>query len=170
MSPLDSPDSATANLLGSAEKFCEWVESEQHSLMEARQLLLDLMATIPSLQHFRDAGTSEADFPRRGFDGWERDYRTFSGLPFQCYQKIFDPHCLDSADEPVLGDLYDDLADIYGDLWHGLQAYQSGDLEEAISLWVDSYFSLWGGHASYALRAIDTYYCENLSINQQGVS
>ena len=89
------------------------------------------------------------------------DIRMFSDLPFQFYRVVFDPHNLDATDEPVMGDLHDDLADIYGELWHGLQAYRGGDFDVALSLWVDSYFIHWGRHASSALAAIDTYYCED---------
>jgi len=159
-------NTAAANLVRSAERFCEWAESDQHALVEARQLILELMITIPSLEHFRHAGTSEVEFPRRDHQRWKQDHQRFSDLPFQYYRAIFDPHDIEATDEPVMGDLHDDLADIYGDLWHGLQAYRSGDSEEAISLWVDSYFFHWGRHASSALSAIDTFYCQNQESEQ----
>jgi hypothetical protein len=146
-------------LVNAAERFCAWAEGEHHLLSDARQHLLALMASIPPLQHFRYTGSSGLDFPRRGREGWTLDFRRFSDLPFQVYRVVFDPHDLDAIDEPTMGDLHDDLADIYGDLWHGLQAYRGGHCEEAVSIWVDSYFLHWGRHASSALAAIDTYYC-----------
>jgi hypothetical protein len=153
--------SAAAALVKAVERFCVWAEGDRHSLIDARQLVLELMTTIPSLQHLRYAGRSESRFPRRGHEGWTQDMERFSDLPFQFYRVVFDPHDFEATDQPVTGDLHDDLADIYGDLWHGLQAYRSGDPDEAVSLWVDSYFCHWGHHASSALGAIDTYYCAN---------
>lgn len=79
-------------------------------------------------------------------------------MPFQYYRVVFNPFDFDATDEPVTGDLHDDLADIYGDLWHGLQAHQSGEVGEALFLWADSYFFHWGHHATSALYAIDAYY------------
>jgi hypothetical protein len=149
------------HLVNAAERFCAWAEGEHHLLIDARQHVLELMACIPPLQHLRYAGSSESDFPRRGHEAWTHDIKRFSDLPFQFYRVVFDPHDLDAIDEPVMGNLQDDLADIYGDLWHGLQAYRGGDSDEAISLLVDSYFFHWGRHASSALAAIDTYYCSD---------
>ena len=110
-------------LVNAAERFCAWAEGEHHLLIDARQHLLELMGCIPPLQHLRYASSSESEFPRRGHEGWTHDIRRLSDLPFQFYRVVFDPHDLDAIDEPVMGDLQDDLAGIYGDLWHGLQAY-----------------------------------------------
>jgi hypothetical protein len=143
------------------ERFCEWAETDKHDLVEARQHLITLMTSIPWLAELRYASKGVDDFPRRGHDEWSRDHKRFADLPFQYYRSVFDPHDLDSTDEPVMDDLHDDLADIYGELWHGLQAHRSGQTREALSLWVDSYFYHWGYHASSALKAIDEFYREN---------
>ena len=148
-----------AHLVNAAERFCAWVEGDRHLLIDARQHLLILMASIPPLQHLRHSGRGGMEYPRRGHEGWKRDIRRFADLPFQLYRVVFDPHDLDAVDEPVMGDLHDDLADIYGDLWHGLQALRCGDADHTVSLLVDSYYFHWGRHASSALAAIDTWYC-----------
>ena len=57
-----------------------------------------------------------------------------------------------------MGDLHDDFADIYGDLWHGLQAHRAGRTRDAIALWVDSYFYHWGYQRQLAFNAIDEFY------------
>ena len=71
---------------------------------------------------------------------------------------MFDSQDLIESEKPVVGDLYDDLADIYGDLWEGIQALKAGEKTEALSLWVTSYFFHWGHHASAALKALDDFY------------
>ena len=149
---------AADTFVENVERFCEWSEGREHKLVEARQHLISLMASIPWLGEFRNGGSCEESFPRRGHEGWQEDHRRFADLPFQHYRMVFDPHDLESAEEAVLGDLHDDFADIYGDLWHGLQAHRSGQTEEALSLWVGSYFIHWGHHASSALNVIDEYW------------
>ena len=58
----------------------------------------------------------------------------------------------------MTGDIHDDFADIYGDLWHGLQAFDRGDGVYAVGHWRASYFQHWGHHASLAIYVIDEYY------------
>jgi hypothetical protein len=70
---------------------------------------------------------------------------------------VFSP-CDIEDDDPVTGDVHDDLADIYADLWHGLQALDRGDGVYAVRHWRESYFQHWGHHASSAIYAIDEYY------------
>jgi len=85
------------------------------------------------------------------------DYKRFSDFPFQYYREIFSPGDLDE-EPPVVGDVHDDLADIYGNLWHGLQALDRGDGIYAVSYWHGSYFQHWGHHASSAIYAIGDFY------------
>ena len=140
------------------EQFCEWSSAEKHDFIEARQLLLSLMSSIPYLQDFRYKGTEDIEAPSRGHEQWKVDHKHFSDLPFQHYQVVFDPHDLDLTETSVMGDLHDDLADILGDLWSGLELHRSGHQVEALSHWIDSYFYHWGHHASSALRALDEFY------------
>jgi len=154
---------AAENFSETVERFCEWFEGTHHDLVEARQLLVSLITSIPYISCFRYSGTCDQDFPRREHSGWQADHKHCSDLPFQYYRIVFDPFDFDSTDEPVAGDLHDDLADIYGDLWHGLQARHSGEVMEALSIWVDSYFFHWGHHATSALYAIDAFYRQGLN-------
>ncbi|WP_378080083.1 DUF5063 domain-containing protein [Cerasicoccus arenae] len=141
--------------------FCEWAEGKKHSLLEARQRILALMSSIPHLESFRGAIESDEEHERRGHEGWKEDCERLSDLPFQYYNTIFDPHDFEEKEKAIVGDLSDDLSDIYGDLFHGLSAYKKGSKREAIGIWVDSYFYHWGHHASQALWAIDQFYRNN---------
>lgn len=153
---------AAESFITDVERFCHWAEGSAHPLGEARQHLLSLMSAVPQIEEFRHKVHGDQEFPRRELADSKLDYANFSDLPFQYYYTAFDPHDFESEDnEPCVGDLTDDLADIYGDLWQGLQASQAGEKEEALRLWIDSYFSHWGQHASSALWAIDDFYRKN---------
>lgn len=135
---------AAPQFAATVESFCQWAEGTRHGLTEARQFLISLMASIPDIAHLRYALSSEVEFPRRGHDSWQEDHRRFSDLPFQFYRVVFGAFDFEATDEPVTGDLHDDFADIYGDLWHGPQAHRLGDTTDALALWVDSYFLIGG--------------------------
>jgi hypothetical protein len=68
------------------------------------------------------------------------------------YWTIFDPH---AQSEPVLGDLADDLADIYWDIDSGLNRADHGnETDDVLWEWKWSLRSHWGRHAAEAMRAL----------------
>lgn len=137
--------------------FCLWVESRTHDVKTARELLLALMQGIPHLVVPKAQG-EEFEYGRRGYEeGWRVDQKRFYDFPFQYYQEMYSP-CDLGDDLPVTGDVHDDFADIYGELWHGLQALDRGDVNYAVNHWRESYFQHWGHHAASAICAIDDYY------------
>ncbi|MFX3619084.1 MAG: DUF5063 domain-containing protein [Sporolactobacillus sp.] len=69
---------------------------------------------------------------------------------YDAYWEVFDPYHLD---EPLIGELSDDLSDIYIELKKGLQIYQK-DKAEALWYWKFGFDSHWGFHAIDALRAL----------------
>ena len=151
------------------ESFCEWVEGEEHEIIDARQHLIALITIIPHLESFREStdelkGSSFDELKPR-----EETHKRFSDLPFQYYRSVFDPLNLGSTEEIVTGDLHDDLADIYRDLRKGLELHRNGSgVRRALSFWVDSYFSHWGHHALSALSAIDAFYRHEPNRSEQG--
>ena len=72
--------------------------------------------------------------------------------PIDHYVEVFDPY--DSPPSAVTFVLSDDLADITGDLLHGLQHYSDARPIEALWWWQFSYLSNWGPTASSVLRAL----------------
>ncbi len=75
------------------------------------------------------------------------------------YWAYFDPsEPKDSDDEVVVGDLADDLADIYRDLKPGVRAWESDRVRFATNIllqWREpSFSSHWGVHAVSAMRAL----------------
>jgi hypothetical protein len=136
--------------------FCQWVESDKHDVLTARRLILALVQGIPQLLSSSPSPNDGEEYPRRGHEGWKVDHPRFKDFPFQYYRECFNPFAL--KEEPVIGDIHDDFADIYGDLWHGLQALERGDGVYAIEQWRESYFMHWGQHATSALYALDQYF------------
>lgn len=79
-----------------------------------------------------------------------------SDLPFQYYSEVFNTLVL-PAEEPVTGDLVDDLMDIYRDIAPGLVLYRAGRRPEAANHWRFWFTVHWGEHATSALRAAWSY-------------
>lgn len=78
-----------------------------------------------------------------------------SAIPLQHYSEIFSP--LVPADEPVVGDLADDLVDIYCDVATGLHLFDAGRIDDALWEWGFNFQAHWGEHASSAIRALHCY-------------
>ncbi|APR81066.1 Hypothetical protein A7982_06413 [Minicystis rosea] len=78
----------------------------------------------------------------------------FLGLQ-RCYREIFDPYA--SYDEEAgVGDLIDDLGDIFIDLDTGRTHWRAGNTGEALWEWRFSFEAHWGTHATSAMRALHT--------------
>lgn len=87
---------------------------------------------------------------------YRKIHKRFSSLPFQYYWEVFHP-VADAAEQPVAGDLCDDLADIYRDLKDGLMIFDRGNDPLAVFQWAPSFGFHWGRHATGALRALHCY-------------
>ena len=111
------------------------------------------VSSLPTGGPFPSIGT---EYECRGYEQWTDDFKRFADVPVSYYRTLLDPLNIDS-EESGIGDVHDDLADIYGDLWHGLQAYNSGDIGYAVAYWRSSYDTHWGPHAAGAFSAIDAY-------------
>ena len=85
-----------------------------------------------------------------------------SRIPFQYYGEVFDPLII-PPEEPVIGDITDDLADIYRDTVSALRAYNNGSTHEAVWYWLFCFNSHWADHATGGIRALDAYRREHLA-------
>lgn len=142
-----------------AEEFCGLAEEGRpvaaDDLWLIRDLLLRLLLHIPAVEaHPQGVETSGR---RPGEAEFGRAVRRFAGFPFSFYRVVFDPHDLEAEDEPVMGMLADDLADVYRDLAEGLDQAKQGNLEAACFDWAISYRTHWARHAVHALTAIELY-------------
>lgn len=64
-------------------------------------------------------------------------------------------------EEPLTGDLADDLADVYRDLKPGLVLYEGGHIDEAVWHWNFHFNIHWGRHAAEALYAMHAFATDN---------
>jgi hypothetical protein len=139
-----------------AEEYCAWVEGREvreDPGVWLAQILAEMVHVIYSIPDdgLWDAGAGEED-------GYEKRYynevrASLPKLPFQYYREVFEATDLQS-DESSLGELYDDVADIYGDLKEGLFVHEHISPSEAERCWRQSFRYHWGEHATGALRAL----------------
>jgi hypothetical protein len=123
-------------------------------LAQVHQVIAQLYAAalaLPEVQPDR----SELEWEAKGRQAWTN---VFSGLQGtlgarEYYVEMFAPYEL-QGQEPVIGSLADDLADIYSDLSRGLGAWDAGNVHSAVWEWRFHFDYHWGEHATGALRAL----------------
>lgn len=146
---------------GVAREYCRWCEEPRGS--DPRQLhrqvirlLARLYAAALELPDVDLEDEDETDAPDLPNGASEKILRSFKDLPFQYYREIFDP-VVDKKDDAVVGDLADDLTDIYIDLKCGLALLDRGAEPGAVFAWRCSFGFHWGRHVTSAMRALHCY-------------
>ena len=128
-------------------RYCELIESrpDDTRLREIAGQLARLYAAGLDLPRVAASGDGvHSSVPT--LDDWK-------GLSVGYYSVVSDPlQLIDNS--VVIGDLRDDLADIYGDLKRGLLLFESGREEEATWDWRFGLRAHWGEHATNALRVL----------------
>ena len=107
-----------------------------------------------------DPPEEESGSDRVSYEEWHEVMKRSSRLPLDYYGVVFDPSIL-PPEEPVIGSLSDDVADIYRDVVSGLRQYQKGWKGEARWNWQFSFRSHWGAHATGAIRALHAWLEKN---------
>ena len=98
-------------------------------------------------------------------DDYWRVSRRFNSLPFQYFFTVPQP-VTETPEErlaPVVGDICDDLADIYRALKEGLHIYDKGQIKNAVFYWREGFCCYWGRYATSALHALHCYETKNES-------
>jgi hypothetical protein len=138
------------------EQFCLWTESLRiKDDVDLNELLILLSALFNKalLMPLPEINNSDEEAERLSQKEWNNIHKKFTPIQFQYYREIFDPHDF-NEDEPVTGDLHDDLADIYGELKPALLLFQKGFINEAAFEWKSSFGYHWGEHILSAMRSI----------------
>lgn len=145
---------AIATFAGLAHEFCRWCEAPSLGMdapTRAAAWIARLHAAALALPDvdcscFEELPEPPAPALRRAqanlgaFDGWY-------------YREVFDPDpTLD--DKPVIGDVGDDLMDIWLDVRQGLIRFDQGQVREALWHWSWLHRIHWGRHAVGALFAL----------------
>jgi hypothetical protein len=108
-------------------------------------MLANLYASASSLPQMvpgdADPHATNVEAPRETYD-----------LGVQLYPTVFDVR--NPTAEVLVGDLEDDLRDIFLDLARGMAIHDRGDLDTALWYWKLSFEGHWGTHAVEALRVL----------------
>ena len=129
----------------SAKKYCDFVSNNvitKDNLEELMYLMLDSFSKgllLPDVE-------PEDNDPVKG----EKPNPVRIELP-TTYWEIFHP-C--AEEEPVCGDLMDDLSDIRDDLLEGIYDYEAGFINNAVFEWKLLHHAHWGNHAVAAVKAL----------------
>lgn len=91
---------------------------------------------------------------------WQEVFDQARGLPFEHYGEIFNSTII-PPEEPVVGNIADDFADIYRDVIGGLRAYRAGKKGVARWEWGYTLAHHWGEHATGAIRSLHCWLTTN---------
>lgn len=154
-------EAAVDSFIAVAGEYCDWLEAPPLSMAQehfaatglvarlyasAIQLpnvgpdYLPLIPQVPALTRFQE----------------EAVRLRLRSFPFQHYWEVF--HTLTTeAEEPCLGDITDDLGDVYRDVKEGMLALELSGRHLAVWHWRSTFSVHWGRHASSALRALHEF-------------
>jgi len=146
-----------ARFAASARAYCAWVEGAAGTvtaeMASARRHLARLYAQALDLPQVE---CGDVDAPHLSHEAWQRVFRRFAALPLNYYWTC-DPLVLEPAAAPTMGDLADDLADIWRDLKGGLALFDAGHVQAAAWEWREHFQIHWGRHAASALYVIECW-------------
>ncbi len=135
-----------------AESFCRWVEAAPGDAQSETRLARQLVARLYCAAVDLEEGWAESDDVDPTGPARETILSRFESLPTQFYSDVDQLEI--PAAESTLGDLADDLADIWSDLKIGLALHGQGKLDEAAREWRWRFDTHWGAHAVAALRVL----------------
>jgi hypothetical protein len=149
---------------GNARRFQHWIlESQSVGNSAAREALLELTGLYGAARGLPSpllAATETERSPRVDDIEFDRVRIWCARLPFQCYGEVFDPTVV-PPEEPVVGDVADDVADVYRDVVIGLRLFDAGLHDDALWEWGFGFRTHWGKHAIDAIRAIHLWLATN---------
>jgi hypothetical protein len=157
---------AVGHFAAEAARFRDWARDGTDSgELAVRQALIRIGALyFAALQLPPEWSDELADAPdTEGIPGDEKRAvyeRAAARLPFTDYARVFDPFVL-PPEEPVVGSIGDDVADIYDDVVSGLGEYDAGHTARAIWQWAFGLRSHWGRHATDAIYVLHIWLTEN---------
>jgi hypothetical protein len=144
-----------------AQEYCAFIDNvkswePEAGREQAMRLLCALYSAGIELPYtFDEASPDAPDLPEAR---WDEVFKAVGQLDLQYYfdddGEELSPDASNMKGERSLGDFCDDLADIYRDIWGGLELYRAGEIAGAVWEWRFHYRAHWGTHALNALRAL----------------
>ena len=157
-------DSALQAFAAEARNYCAWAVSIEEGDQGAAAALRRIVGLYQAALHLPSAsvdGTQDNPVEFVGTDERELVRVGCARLPLRYYSEQFDPLSVPSTEEPTIGDIADDIADIFHDVREGLWYFDRGQVRDAAWEWAFGFQSHWGRHAACAIRALHAYLAEH---------
>ena len=140
-----------------AKRYCEKLESKQLGIADISYCFSGLYFTglnVISSNNFKD-DIDSPDLSDKIFLNTHKTYAELPALPFQYYKIFLSAYDIDESEEGM-GDLYDDIIDVYHDLKVSIIYWEMGCKFTAV-LYLTDTFSHWGEHIVWYLFAAHSY-------------
>ena len=145
--------SAVAAFHECAVGFCNWCEADAAGPGQTRMAAVWLARLHAAALLLPEAETGNEGPPELPAGPLQQAERNLSRCVGWFYRTVFDPDPA-SDEEPVMGDVGDDLIDTYRDVKAGCLRYGQGRVQDALWHWSLMHRLHWGKHALGALAAL----------------
>lgn len=146
-----------------ARRYCAWavsIEEGETGAATALRRIVDLYQAALGLPTHSIEGTQD-DLVEFGTDEREVVRVACARLPLQYYSEQFDPLTVPPAEDATIGDIADDISDIFADVRKGLYYFDRGQFSDAAWEWSFGFQIHWGRHAVCAIRALHAWLAEH---------
>lgn len=151
--PLAEVSEELATFATTARGFCDWCEGAPDPDAE-RSAAYWLARLYADALHLPQVGPeNDCGIPAPPADALDKAKAKLSPFWGWYYREVLDP-APELSDEPGMGDLGDDLMDIYRDIRAGLVLFDEGRVNDALWHWSFMHRNHWGQHATGALWAL----------------
>lgn len=157
---LSASKSPASDFHSAALDYCAWCEQHRpEGPADQAKMALELLARLYVSALNLPASQPDGEAPEVEEvtqDTWRSIYDSFEKMPFCYYGVVLEPHALPPGEAGV-GDLADDLADIYRDLKNGMNLWAADHVVEAVWHWRKHFGFHWGRHVAAAVHALHTW-------------
>ncbi|MES2299485.1 MAG: DUF5063 domain-containing protein [Pseudomonadota bacterium] len=148
-------DQSLARFAELARAYCHWAEGMPASAQEDAKLARLHLARLYAQALELSEGECGDDPREISHEAWRCVFERFGALPVNYYGTCFSPSIIPA--ESSIGDLADDLADIWRDLKEGLSLFDAGHVDAAQFEWRLHFNIHWGRHAASALYVLQCW-------------
>jgi hypothetical protein len=161
-----SMDNEIRNFAQAARAYCAWVEGERKQAeADVRSALLCLSGIYSAALLLPDL-FDDSDEKEPSAENTIAIKESLAKLPVGFYGVCFDPLIV-PPEEPVIGDVIDDLTDIWLDLKRGLLAFDEGKTNLAVWTWKFHFEIHWGRHAVSAISVLHCWLISNIDYRSE---
>jgi hypothetical protein len=151
---MKPPSADLESFSKAAAGFCAWFESSDLGPWPKKSAAAWLAHLHAAALALPERGPeNDEDFPEIPHGPGSQVHKTVALFSGHYYRTVFDVDPRNTED-PVVGEVGDDMLDTYLDIKRGLHFYQQGLHEEALWHWSFMHRLHWGKHALGALTAL----------------